>query len=51
MATVQTPNETQQPQDAASQRKRKLWLSGLAILVILLGLGVWAWEEIGRAHV
>ena len=31
MATVQTPNETQQPQDASNQRKRKLWLSGLAI--------------------
>ena len=45
MATVQTPNETQQPQDAANQRKRKLWLSGLAILVILLGLAVWAWHE------
>ena len=46
MATVQTPNETQQPQDAANQRKRKLWLSGLAILVILLGLAVWAWHEL-----
>ena len=46
MATVQTPNETQQNQDAGNQRKRKLWLSGLAILVILVGLGVWGWHEL-----
>ena len=46
MSTVQTPNEAQQAQDAGSQRKRKLWLSGLAILVILMGLGVWAWHEL-----
>ena len=45
MATVQTPNETQNTQDAGNQRKRKLLLSGLAILVILAGLGVWGWEE------
>lgn len=46
MATVQTPNQTQQHQDAASQRKRKLWLGGLAVLVILVGLGVWGWHEL-----
>ena len=46
MATVQTPNETQQNQDAGNQRKRKLWLGGLAILVILVALGVWAWHEL-----
>ena len=46
MATVQTPNEAQQNQDAGNQRKRKLWLSGLAILVILVGLGVWGWHEL-----
>ena len=46
MATVQTPNETQHNQDAGNQRKRKLWLSGLAILVILVGLGVWGWHEL-----
>ena len=44
MATVQTPNETQNTQDAGNQRTRKLLLSGLAILVILAGLGVWGWE-------
>jgi membrane fusion protein (multidrug efflux system) len=46
MATVQTPNEAQHNQDAGNQRKRKLWLSGLAILVILVGLGVWGWHEL-----
>lgn len=46
MATVQTPNEAQHNQDAGNQRKRKLWLSGLAILVILIGLGVWGWHEL-----
>ncbi|MEB0204443.1 efflux RND transporter periplasmic adaptor subunit [Pseudomonas sp. CCC3.1] len=45
MATVQTPNEAQHDQDAGNQRKRKLWLSGLAILVILVGLGIWGWHE------
>ncbi|MGO2450181.1 HlyD family secretion protein [Pseudomonas taetrolens] len=46
MATVQTPNETQHQEDAANQRNRKRWLGGLAVLVILLGLGVWAWHEL-----
>ena len=45
MATVQTPNEAQHDQDAASQRKRKFWLGGLALLVILVGLGIWGWHE------
>ncbi|MFJ7885385.1 efflux RND transporter periplasmic adaptor subunit [Pseudomonas sp. NPDC096917] len=45
MATVQTPNQAQHDQDAGNQRKRKLWLSGLAILVILVGLGIWGWHE------
>ncbi|MBW0235045.1 MULTISPECIES: efflux RND transporter periplasmic adaptor subunit [Pseudomonas] len=46
MATVQTPNETQHQEDAANQRNRKRWLGGLAVVVILLGLGVWAWHEL-----
>ncbi len=46
MATVQIPNETQHQEDAANQRNRKRWLGGLAVVVILLGLGVWAWHEL-----
>ncbi|MFI8336463.1 efflux RND transporter periplasmic adaptor subunit [Pseudomonas taetrolens] len=46
MATVRTPNETQHQEDAANQRNRKRWLGGLAVVVILLGLGVWAWHEL-----
>ena len=38
MATVQTPNQMQQPQDAANQRKRKLWLSGIQARQLTLGL-------------
>lgn len=45
MASVQTPNDTQHHEDAANTRKRKLWLGGLAFLVILGGLSVWAWYE------
>ena len=48
MATEQTPNHVQQGQDTGNQRKRKrkLWLGGLALLVILVGLGVWGWHEL-----
>ncbi len=45
MATDHTPNQAQDAQDAGNQRKRKLWLGGLALLVILVGLGVWGWHE------
>ena len=46
MATEHTPNQTQNDQDAGNQRKRKLWLGALALLVILVGLGVWGWHEL-----
>ena len=46
MATVQTPDQAQHTQDAGNQRKRKLWLGGLALLVILVVVGVWAWHEL-----
>ncbi|WP_300726149.1 HlyD family efflux transporter periplasmic adaptor subunit [Pseudomonas sp.] len=46
MATEQSPNHVQQSQDTGNQRKRKLWLGGLALLVILVGLGVWGWHEL-----
>ena len=46
MATERTPNQTQNDQDAGNQRKRKLWLGALALLVILVGLGVWGWHEL-----
>lgn len=46
MATVQTPDQAQHTQDAGNQRKRKLWLGGLALLVILVVVGVWAWQAL-----
>ncbi|MBC3361793.1 efflux RND transporter periplasmic adaptor subunit [Pseudomonas sp. SWRI154] len=44
MATAETTQETQQ--DSGNPRKRKVMLLGLALIVILAGVGVWAWHEL-----
>src|SRR5476649_1871529 len=43
MATA--TNKTETTQDAGNSRKRKVMLTGLTLLVILGGLGVWGWHE------
>ncbi|MBV6753488.1 efflux RND transporter periplasmic adaptor subunit [Pseudomonas chlororaphis] len=44
MATA--TNTTETTQDAGNSRKRKVMLTGLTLLVILGGLGVWGWHEV-----
>ncbi|WP_248797574.1 efflux RND transporter periplasmic adaptor subunit [Pseudomonas sp. MWU13-2105] len=44
MATATNTAET--TQDAGNSRKRKVMLTGLTLLVILGGLGVWGWHEV-----
>ncbi|MBC3375072.1 efflux RND transporter periplasmic adaptor subunit [Pseudomonas sp. SWRI92] len=44
MATAETTQETQQ--DSGNPRKRKVMLLGLALIVVLAGVGVWAWHEL-----
>ncbi|NWA26067.1 efflux RND transporter periplasmic adaptor subunit [Pseudomonas gingeri] len=39
-------NTTATTQDAGNSRKRKVMLTGLTLLVILGGLGVWGWHEV-----
>ena len=39
-------NTTETTQDAGNSRKRKVMLTGLTLLVILGGLGVWGWHEV-----
>jgi len=50
MATAASENTDTSKQDAAKKdsnpRKRKVLLIGLALIVILGGLGVWAWHEL-----
>ncbi|WP_339528432.1 efflux RND transporter periplasmic adaptor subunit [Pseudomonas mucidolens] len=45
MATAETSNTAEQPQDN-NPRKRKVLLLGLALIVILGALGVWGWYEL-----
>lgn len=47
-----TPTDTQPPSaDAPASGKRKLWLLGLLVLVLLAGAGTWAWYSlVGRWH-
>ncbi|MBK4987286.1 HlyD family efflux transporter periplasmic adaptor subunit [Pseudomonas sp. S60] len=47
---METSTDTQNPPEAPqSSRKRKVWLLGLLLLVILAGLGTWAWYSlVGR---
>lgn len=45
MATAET-TQSEQTQDSGNPRKRKVMLLALALLVILSGLGVWAWHEL-----
>jgi membrane fusion protein (multidrug efflux system) len=46
MATADTTQAPDTPQDASNQRKRKVMLGGLALVVILTGLGVWGYHEL-----
>ncbi|EJL05585.1 MULTISPECIES: efflux RND transporter periplasmic adaptor subunit [Pseudomonas] len=45
MATAET-TQSEHAQDSKNSRKRKVMLGTLALLVILAGLGVWAWHEL-----
>ncbi|SDU90957.1 efflux RND transporter periplasmic adaptor subunit [Pseudomonas mucidolens] len=45
MATAETSNTAEQPQDN-NPRKRKVLLLGLALIVILGAVGVWGWYEL-----
>ncbi|MEB0046563.1 MULTISPECIES: efflux RND transporter periplasmic adaptor subunit [unclassified Pseudomonas] len=45
MATAQTTQTPDNAQDTSNPRKRKVMLTVLAILVILAGVGVWAYHE------
>ncbi|SDZ52333.1 HlyD family efflux transporter periplasmic adaptor subunit [Pseudomonas sp. NFIX28] len=46
MATAETDNAPDNTADTANPRKRKVMLLGLAALVVLGGLGVFAWHEL-----
>ena len=44
MATTSSADDT--TQDLNNQRKRKTWLLGLALLIVVAGGAVWAWHEL-----
>ncbi|MCQ6259415.1 efflux RND transporter periplasmic adaptor subunit [Pseudomonas sp. Q11] len=46
MATAETTQPSETAQDSSNPHKRKLMLLGLALIVVLGGLGVWAWHEL-----
>ncbi|MDO7897022.1 HlyD family secretion protein [Pseudomonas citrulli] len=46
MATADTTQPSQNPQDSGNPRKRKVMLLAVAAIVVLCGLGVWAWHEL-----
>ena len=46
MATADTTQAPDTPQDASNQRKRKVMLVVLALVVILTGLGAWGYHEL-----
>lgn len=46
MAIADTNSNAPSAQKASHSRKRKTWLTILAVLVIVGGLGVWAWHEL-----
>ncbi|WP_339501333.1 HlyD family efflux transporter periplasmic adaptor subunit [Pseudomonas silesiensis] len=46
MATADTTQAPDTPQDASNQRKRKVMLVVLALVVILTGLGAWCYHEL-----
>ncbi|WDG52563.1 efflux RND transporter periplasmic adaptor subunit [Pseudomonas chlororaphis] len=46
MATVETNNAPENTPDTANPRKRKVMLLGLVALIVLGGLGVFAWYEL-----
>ncbi|MDD2050719.1 HlyD family efflux transporter periplasmic adaptor subunit [Pseudomonas putida] len=43
---MNTPESTSTAQDLNNTRKRKTWLLGLALLVVVGGAAVWAWHEL-----
>lgn len=45
MATEDTINTAENSQDTGNQRKRKLMLLALSVIVVLGGLSVWGWHE------
>ena len=45
MATAETTKAPENAQDTSNPRKRKVMLTVLAILVLLAGVGVWAYHE------
>ncbi|MDN7143016.1 efflux RND transporter periplasmic adaptor subunit [Pseudomonas sp. JQ170] len=46
MAIANTPEPADATQDLNNQRKRKTWLLGLLLLIVVLGAAVWAWHEL-----
>lgn len=46
MATAASENAPENSKKDTNPRKRKLLLLGLALIVVLAGLGVWAWHEL-----
>ncbi|MGN8276680.1 efflux RND transporter periplasmic adaptor subunit [Pseudomonas sp. SMN5] len=46
MATAQTTQSSETPQDSNNPRKRKVMLLVLAVIVILGALAVWGWHEL-----
>lgn len=46
MAIADTNSNAPSAQEASHSGKRKTWLTILAVLVIVGGLGVWAWHEL-----
>lgn len=46
MATAQTPDVSDAAQDLNNTRKRKTWLLGLALLLVVGGAAVWGWHEL-----
>ncbi|AZD80509.1 efflux RND transporter periplasmic adaptor subunit [Pseudomonas chlororaphis] len=46
MATVESNNAPENTPDSANPRKRKVMLLGLVALIVLCGLGVFAWYEL-----
>ncbi|MDD2056435.1 efflux RND transporter periplasmic adaptor subunit [Pseudomonas sp. GD03860] len=46
MAIANTPDPAGATQDLDNSRKRKTWLLGLLLLIVVVGSAVWAWHEL-----
>ncbi|MNJ07804.1 Multidrug export protein EmrA [compost metagenome] len=46
MAIANTPEPADAAQDLNTSRKRKTWLLGLLLLIVVVGGAVWAWHEL-----